>query len=160
VESDVTIRSAMPEDIQRAAALGAEIVRLHHATDPKRFFLVDNIEEGYAWWLGQEVGRPEAVILLAEREGQVVGYTYGVIAERDWGVLLDRHGIIHDLFVVESARRGGVGRALVAAMIRRLEALGAPQIVLHAMVQNEPAQRLAASFGFRPTMLEMTRQRG
>jgi RimJ/RimL family protein N-acetyltransferase len=42
-------------------------------------------------------------------------------------------------------------------MIRELEALGAPRIVLSTMVRNESAQRLFAAVGFRPTMLEMTR---
>jgi ribosomal protein S18 acetylase RimI-like enzyme len=44
-------------------------------------------------------------------------------------------------------------------MIERLEALGAPRILLNAMVENESAQRLFASVGFRPTMVEMTRER-
>jgi ribosomal protein S18 acetylase RimI-like enzyme len=42
-------------------------------------------------------------------------------------------------------------------MIRELEALGAPRIVLYTMVENERAQRLFRSRGFGATLLEMTR---
>jgi ribosomal protein S18 acetylase RimI-like enzyme len=154
------IRSATPADLKSASALGAQLVRLHHATNPSRFFLPEQVEDGYAWWLKKEIERPEAVVLVAELDGSIVGYAYGTIEERDWTILVDRHGAIHDLCVAESARRHGVGRALILAMIERLERLGAPRILLNAMVQNEGAQRLFASVGFRPTMVEMTRESG
>lgn len=154
--SHLVVRRAVSADLKAAAELGAEIVRLHHATDPKRFFMLDDVEAGYAMWLSHEVQRPEAVVLVAELEGAVVGYAYGAIEERDWGILADTHGALHDICVAASARRKGVGRALMRAMIDELRALGAPQILLRAMVQNQAAQRLATEFGFRPTMLEMT----
>ena len=157
--SKLIIRSANSADIESAASLGAQIVRLHHATNPNRFFMLDNVEQGYTWWLGEEIKRPEAVVLVAELAGNIVGYAYGAIEERDWSILVDRHGAFHDLCVAESVRRQGVGRALALAMIERLEALGAPRILLRAMVQNESAQRLAVELGFEPTMVEMTRER-
>lgn len=155
--SDFTIRRATLADVERAAALGTEIVKHHHRTDPTRFFYDDEVPRGYAWWLQREIARQDAVVLLAEQAGQVVGYSYGAIEPRDWAVLLDQHGALHDLFVVPEARRSGVGKALVAALIDELKALGATLLVLRVMVQNEPARRLAAGFGFYPTMLEMSR---
>jgi ribosomal protein S18 acetylase RimI-like enzyme len=35
---------------------------------------------------------------------------------------------------------------------------GTPRLVLHTATQNQTAQRLFARFGFRTTMLEMTRE--
>ena len=84
---DLVIRSATPDDIEAAAMLGAQIVRLHHATNPKRFFLIDEVEQGYAWWLRQEVERAEAIVLVAELGGEIVGYAYGAIEERDFMLL-------------------------------------------------------------------------
>ena len=156
--SNAIIRSATLADLESAAKLGAAIVRLHHATNPKRFFMLDNIEHGYAAWLAEEMKRPEAVVLIAELAGRVVGYAYGAIEDRDWGILVDRHGAFHDLCVDDSVRHQGVGRALAQTMLQRLEQLGAPRILLRAMVQNEPVQRLASSLGFLPTMVEMTRE--
>lgn len=154
---DIRVRRAEPRDLPRLGHLAGELVRLHHATDPRRFLLVDGVEEGYARWFARELQREGAVILAAERDGTIVGYGYATIEGRDWNALLDDHGAIHDVMVAADARRSGAGRAIVRALCAALEAKGAERIVLHTMVQNEPAQRLFAACGFRATMLEMTR---
>jgi ribosomal protein S18 acetylase RimI-like enzyme len=154
------IRRARHEDLPRLAALAGELVRMHHEADPARFYLPPDVEKGYAWWFGRELARSTgggAVLLVAERDGAIVGYAYGAREERDWNMLLDAHGAIHDVFVEAPARGAGVGRRLVDAMVRELEALGAPRIVLSTMVGNDAAQRVFRACGFRPTMLEMTR---
>ncbi len=156
---DALIRDATTDDLGPAAELGAQIVRLHHDTNPHRFFWFEGIPAGYAAWLAQEIRREGAVVLVAELDGEVVGFAYGAIEERDWSILVDRHGAFHDLCVAEHVRRRGIGRQLALEMIRRLEGLGAERILARAMVQNEGAQRLVAGFGFMPTMLEMTRER-
>lgn len=132
-------------------------MRMHHATDPARFLLVERVEEGYAYWFSRELARPGAVILVAVRGDEVLGYAYGTLEDRDWNMLLDAHGALHDVFVAEGGRRSGVGRALVTAMVAALERAGAPRVVLSTMVTNEAAQRVFRACGFRPTMLEMTR---
>jgi ribosomal protein S18 acetylase RimI-like enzyme len=152
--SDVVVRRARAEDLPHVATLAGALVRLHHEVDPERFFLPDDVERGYAWWLGREIARDEAVVLVAEKDGAIVGYAYGAREGRDWNMLLDDHGAIHDVFVAEHARRGGVASALMRAMI---EALGGARIVLHTMVDNHAAQALFRACGFRPTMVEMTR---
>jgi ribosomal protein S18 acetylase RimI-like enzyme len=159
VPNGVRIRRAVSADLEQAAVLGAQIVRIHHATNPRRFFMLEDPEKGYVWWLQKELERKEAVVLVAELEGAIVGYAYGAIEQRDFSILVDRHGAFHDLCVAESVRRSGIGQLLARAMIRELEQLDAPRILLRAMVQNEAAQRLAQSLGFVPTMLELTRER-
>jgi ribosomal protein S18 acetylase RimI-like enzyme len=154
---EIVVRRPHVTEIERAASLAVCLVDLHHMADPGRFFRPENVQRGYAWWFGKELERSAAVLLVALRGEEMLGYAYGALEERDWNLLLDTHGAIHDVFVVEAARRQGVGRRLMDAMIRELEALGAPRIVLSTMVRNESAQRLFAAVGFRPTMLEMTR---
>lgn len=155
--SELVVRRATAADLPRLGELAGELVRLHHRTDPRRFFLVDGVEQGYARWFASELEREAAVILVAERDGAILGYGYGSLEGRDWNALLDEHGAIHDVMVDEAARRSGAGRALVEAMCEALEAMGAPRIVLSTMVQNTAAQALFAACGFRGTMLEMTR---
>jgi ribosomal protein S18 acetylase RimI-like enzyme len=156
VEPEISVRRAEPADFEAAAALAGQLLRQHHEVDPGRFFIVDDVEQGYAHWFRRESARREAVILVAVQDGRVVGYSYGTLEDRDWNALLDRHGAIHDIFVSASARQRGTGRRLIDAMLRELGALGAPRFVLSTMVNNIPAQRLFAKAGFRPTMLEMT----
>jgi ribosomal protein S18 acetylase RimI-like enzyme len=155
--TDIIVRRALPTDLERAGQLGGGLARLHHERDPDRFFLPERVDEGYAWWFGKELKRPNAVVLVALQGEELVGYAYGAVEDRDWNLLLDRHGVVHDVFVAERARRLGAGAQLLDAMVRELEALGAPRIVLYTMVSNENAQRLFRSRGFRSTMLEMMR---
>jgi ribosomal protein S18 acetylase RimI-like enzyme len=151
------VRRARREDLGAAAVLAGRLVRLHHDVDAARFFLPGDVERGYAHWFGQELERREAVLLVAASADRIAGYAYGSLEGRDWNLLLDQHGVIHDIYVDDSERRSGTGRRLLDAMVAELEGLGAPRIVLSTMVSNTAAQRLFASAGFRATMLEMTR---
>jgi ribosomal protein S18 acetylase RimI-like enzyme len=152
------VRRATEVDLSALGRMGGALARLHHAWDPPRFMLPDEIERGYRWWLGRELTNPDAVVLVGEVDASVVGYCYGRLEERDWNALLDAHGALHDLWVDDSARKHGLGRRLVEAMIEALTAQGAPRIVLTTSTKNEVAQRLFASLGWRPTMVEMTRE--
>src|SRR6185503_7063718 len=105
-------------------------------------------------WLAGEMQREGAVVLVAARGRAILGYAYGTLEERDWNLLLDRHGALHDVVVDAAARRTGLGGQLVDAMLAELEGIGAPRIVLSTMAGNEPAQRLFESRGFRRTMVE------
>lgn len=158
MNDDVTVRAAARADLRAVAALAAKLVRLHHRFDAERFFLPDGVEEGYAWWFGREIDRDEVALVVAERDGAIVGYAYGRLEERDWNQLLDACGALHDIWVEESERRHGVARRLAKAVIDALETKGAPRVVLHTAAANEGAQRFFESLGFRRTMIEMTRE--
>ena len=157
--ADLRIRAAGSADLPAVSRLAGALVRLHHGWDAQRFMLVDRVEEGYAWWFERELGNRDAVILVAEADGAVVGYAYGTVEERDWNALLERAGWVHDVFVDPAARNRGVGRALMQAVVAALEARGVPRVVLLSAEQNAGAQALFASLGFRRTMVEMTRER-
>jgi GNAT superfamily N-acetyltransferase len=55
---------------------------------------------------------------------------------------------LEDLFVFPQARRGGLGRALVAAAIARARERGCRRIALDTAERNEAAVPLYRSFGF------------
>ena len=119
-------------------------------------------EQGYARYFASELEDDATVLLSAVNDttGAVVVATRTVCIEgRDWNMLLDRHGALHDVFVADEARGTRVGERLVREMCSRLESIGAPRILLSTMVTNVPAQRLFEKCGFRPTMIEMTRER-
>lgn len=157
------VREATAADLPALARLGARLARMHHLMDPRRFFVVPGMEEGYAWWLGKERRSRKAVVLAAVRRGRageesVVGYAYGRIEPRDWNSLREECGVGVDLMVEPRARREGIGAALVEAMAAALAARGAPRVVIQVASQNPQAQAAFARLGFRPTMVEMTRE--
>lgn len=156
----ICIRPAVPADVPALGRMGGALARLHHDFDRDRFMLPDDVEAGYAWWLGRELESGEAIVFVAELAGEVVGYAYGRLEGRDWNALLDACGVLHDLWVDERARRSGAGERLAEAAARRLAELGAPRVVLSTAAKNESARRLFARLGWRPTMVEMTREAG
>jgi ribosomal protein S18 acetylase RimI-like enzyme len=157
----LSLRRAEARDRAALGELAAELVRMHHAIDPKRFLSPEGVEDGYGRWLVREASNPDAVVLVAVGDGatdaQVLGYAYARREPKNWNDLIDEHGKIHDVFVRPEGRRRGTARALVVAACEALEALGCRRIVLATAVKNEPAQRLFASLGFEPSMLEMSR---
>lgn len=155
----ILVRAATPDDLPAIGRLGALLVRAHHDFDPARFIpATPRTEQGYASFLGSQLGRAEVVVLVAERDGQVVGYAYAALEGFDYMALRGPAGALHDLVVDPAARGGGVGGMLLAAAVEALAAMGAPRVVLSTAERNEPAQRLFARAGFRRTMVEMTRE--
>jgi len=157
--SAVTIRPASPADVPAIGRLGALLVKTHHDFDPQRFIAATpRTEHGYGSYLGSLLRDQDIVILVAEQDGEVLGYTYAGVEGYDYMALRGPAGALYDI-VVDPAHRGqGVGRMLLDATLTALEERGAPRVVLSTAEQNEPAQRLFARAGFRRTMIEMTRE--
>jgi ribosomal protein S18 acetylase RimI-like enzyme len=156
-EPALRIRRATRDDLPALGRLGALLVRTHHDLDPRRFIPPGpQTEQGYGAWLVSQLGRPDGVVLVAEREGEVIGYAYAGLEGLDYMALRGPAGALYDIVVDPDRRRGGVGRALLDTAIAALQALGAPQIVLSTAEGNVAAQQLFRSAGFRPTMREMT----
>jgi len=154
-----SIRPAVSTDIAAIGRLGALLVRGHHDFDPKRFIAAKpGTEQAYGSFLGAQLDEPNVIILVAERDGEVIGYTYAGVEGNDYMALRGPAGVLYDI-VVDPAHRGyGVGRMLLDATLEALKARGAPRVVLSTAEKNHTAQRLFDRAGFRRTMIEMTRE--
>jgi ribosomal protein S18 acetylase RimI-like enzyme len=139
--------------------LAALLMRLHYEFDRERFMNPgDDPEVGYAAFLRAQLDEPDAVILVAERHGVLLGYVYAAIEPPSWKDLRERAGYVHDLIVHPEERRGGVATALLEAALQWLRGHDTPRVVLSTSPHNEAAQALFARLGFRRTMIEMTRE--
>ena len=155
----VRIRGATPADIPALGRLGALLVRTHHDLDPKRFIpATPGIEQGYGSYLGTQLTQPNVIILVAERGGEVIGYTYSGVEGNDYMALRGPAGAMYDIIVDPEHRQQGVGRMLLDATLAALKARGSPRVVLSTAEKNITAQHLFSGAGFRPTMIEMTRE--
>jgi GNAT superfamily N-acetyltransferase len=112
----------------------------------QRFYGVATPDDGrnrdfFARFCGGEAG----ILLQARRDGAVVGFacvywTQDSICARDVAVL-------YDLFVVESERGGGIGRALIEAAAGEARQRGLPSLSWLTATDNHRAQRLYDSLG-------------
>jgi ribosomal protein S18 acetylase RimI-like enzyme len=156
----MVVRAATSADLPRVGVLAGMLVRQHHTLDAQRFFLVDGVEEGYERFLAGELRRRDAIVLVAEEEGAILGYAYATLEPRNWNDLLDACGKLSDVLVDPATRRRGVGRALVEAVRAELGRRGAPRMVLMSAWRNPEAHAFFEALGFRRTMLEMTLELG
>jgi ribosomal protein S18 acetylase RimI-like enzyme len=154
----IEIRPARRADLPALGRLGAALAQAHHALDHQRFMHIESPEEGYAWWLGKESQNPKAVVLVAARGRRVLGYAYGRIEPRDWNMFRERCAVGEDLMVDPAARGMGLARRLTEELMRRLAAKGAPRMVIFVAARNTGARAVFERFGFRETMVELTRE--
>ena len=152
----ITIRPATAADQQALGRFGGALMRQHHAADPQRFIQVEHPEAGYGRFLVSQLTNPESVVLVAERSGEVVGYIWADVEGISWKDLRGPCGFVHDIFVDESARGLGAGRALLRAAVEWIRAQGRSQVVLWTKTRNDHAKSLFRNVGFRTTMTEMT----
>ena len=154
----VTIRPATQADLTAVGRLGALLVRVHHDFDPERFIpATPQTEQGYASFLRTQLDEPNVLILVAEQDGELLGYAYAGIEGIDYMSLRGPAGVLYDIVVGPAHRGGGVGRKLLDATVLAIKTRGVSQVVLSTAERNESAQRLFAHAGFRRTMVEMTR---
>jgi len=153
------IRPATAADVPTLGRLGALLVQEHHDFDSRRFLgMTGSTSDHYGSFLGEQLAEPNVVVLVAEQEGQAIGYAYGAIEGYDYMALRGPAAVIHDLIVDPAYRGRGVGKALLTAMITTLTARHAPRVVLSTADRNESAQRFFERAGFRRTMVELTRE--
>ena len=157
--ADFIIRPATLADATAVGELGAVLVRAHHDFDPQRFMRpLPGIEKGYGRFLTSQIGQEDAMVMVAEADGEVGGYVYATLEDRSWRELRDACGYIEDIVVRESARRSGVATMLMNAAIEWLRKRGAPRVLLLTATPNAGAQELFTRLGFRRTMIEMTKE--
>lgn len=154
-----TIRPATRGDAEALGRLGARLVEMHHAFDADRFMApTAGTARGYGGYLAGQIGDDGTIVLVAERAGHVVGYVYGAIEGADYMALRGPGAVLHDVIVAPAERRGGVGRALVGAILEAFTAREAPRVVLSTAARNETARAFFEGLGFRETMVELTRE--
>ncbi|RFU22459.1 GNAT family N-acetyltransferase [Geodermatophilus marinus] len=131
----VTVRRAGPEDAATVLALVREIAA--HEGD------VADVASDLPTWTAM-LGRPEVLVLLAERDGAAVGFVSAVRRLHLW-LGADVLGL-DDLFVRDGHRDAGIGRLLMA----ELGALAAAEGLVvrwEAREDNTAAHRLYRRLG-------------
>jgi GNAT superfamily N-acetyltransferase len=135
--SSITIRKAVLADLNAVAIL----------FDGYRQFYGQASDEAAAkTFLKARFEHGQSVVLLAELQGQAVGFTQ--LYPSFSSVSMARVFVLNDLYVAESARRLGVGEALLNAAADHARQLGAVRLSLTTNVQNFPAQSLYESMGW------------
>jgi len=77
---------------------------------------------------------------VAERDDRLIGFSHYLFQRSTW--LLNPQCYLQDLYVVEANRGGGVGRALIAAVVGAAKEAGAARVYWHTHETNAVARRV------------------
>ncbi|WP_319825293.1 GNAT family N-acetyltransferase [Thalassovita sp.] len=97
-------------------------------------------------WLADRCRAGYPVLVAVDADGAVLGYaSFG-----DWRAFDGyRHTVEHSVYVREGQRGGGIGKALMLALIARAREIGKHVMVAGIEAGNAPSIRLHESLGFR-----------
>ena len=152
----ITIRRAAAADLPALSRLSEALVLQHVAYDSGRYQPPTDLAFAYGELFSPHIGRPTSVVMVADRNGDLVGYVFGEVVPPSLVELAGRAGWIHDLYVSPAARGLGAGGRLLDAAVTGLRSLGCPGgVLLGVAEQNVAAAALFRGRGFRPTLQEM-----
>jgi ribosomal protein S18 acetylase RimI-like enzyme len=144
------VRRAELRELDRVAALWTLLAE-HHAPAAG---LAPAPGTGFALrgHLAAALRDPEAVVLVAESGGQLVGFGVARVLRRPPVFAETARGEVEALFVREDARRDGTGRALVVALLGWLAARGLSRAALQVASGNAGGQAFWRALGFVDVM--------
>jgi GNAT superfamily N-acetyltransferase len=148
----ITVRNATRDDAPKVAEFAVALFELHAGWNPRRFTQVATLD-GATRFYGDRAEK--ASVLVAEIDGQVVGFAYFEYEPMLYAELATKVAWLHDIYVDPNARSGGVGSSLIAGVRDAARELGANKVLLSVAVQNAEGHKLFERNGFETTMHEM-----
>jgi ribosomal protein S18 acetylase RimI-like enzyme len=146
------IRPSRPEDRAALLALIVELQeherRLHDGLRPGH-----EIAEAYLAYLEHHLRVGEGELLVAERDGEVVGFIAHLVERYDGPEETPDSGVfalVSDLCVSERRRGQGIARALLAAAEAYARGKGLARLRVEVLSANREAAAAYRRFGFEP----------
>jgi GNAT superfamily N-acetyltransferase len=150
----VTVRRATRKDARKVAEMAIKLALQHKDYDSQRFSELAPIEQAEQYY-GSQTETTDAAILVAELDGEIVGFTFIQYEAKDYANLLENAVWLHDIYIEETARGQNAGNLLMENSIKAAKELGADKLMLSVAAKNEFAKSFFESKGFRTTMIEM-----
>ena len=159
VERGVAVREArLSED---RATLEAFVLALnrHEAAFASNRRTDEAVGKDYFETLVKRVYEHEGRIFVAERAGKLVGWLVSIVDVQMNFIREEerRIGYVAELFVVEEARRGGVGHALIERAETDFRARGLRKISITVLRANAAARAAYEAYGFEPFAIDLVK---
>ena len=147
------VRQATPDDVPSLVALFQELDRMQsdwRVFTPRPGFY-DEVGDKYR----ESIEKENAVVLVAEDDGEVVGMAYGEV--RVPSRFSDERALELSGVVVRSGFRGrGVGRELVHEAARFAQERDVEWVELKTFAPNQGAMEFWETLGFTPRVVQLT----
>lgn len=144
-----TIRKAVPTDLDAIVTLWKEFMDFHARRDGH----LARAADGHEWFrelVAEQIASDDVCILVAEMDGDVVGYCLTKLAEAPPVLEEQGFGSVVDLAVTERYRRGGIGERLYREAEAWLDERGIRRIEVRVVMANEVSTAFWRKMGFDP----------
>lgn len=156
VVAEVVIREATLDDADALADMWLALVRYHRALDTNLPAAARGGEHRYVRRLFDRLGDPTMRVLIAEVNGQTVGYALGMIVDLMADVFTQEPaGFLADIYVEGEYRRHGVGRRLVDALRDWFASQGVSHFDWQVAAQNAEGIAFWRAMGGQEVMVRM-----
>jgi len=151
MEDSHRIRRAGHEDVERIVDLWSDLLDFHLAFDAKYEKSAD-AKPGFARHLHEYVGAADRVLLVVEVDGEVVGFTNGLLAQYPPCLAHRAHGYLDNMMVAAEHRRRGLGAALFEAAMDWFREQGVPTVEARVHMANAASRAFCRKVGLTPYM--------
>ena len=157
--TSLSVRPATPTDHEALCAVVAATDRFHADLLPQRFRRFDGPARPRTWLTGL-VESPDGLLLVAERDGELIGFLEGrVQGSPEQPMHLPRRRLLIDgVGVLEPHRGAGAGRALMEAAHAWARARGLDEVELTVHAANRRALAFYERLGYAATLHRLSRR--
>ena len=157
----LTIRTYRPEDRAALDECVRELQEHEREIEP-RMKPADAIIDAYLDDSLAQCAEQKGTVLVAEIDGQVVGYTtvFAAAPNEDPDEIDYTFGYVHDLAVQSKHRGQGIGIALLEAAEAHARAEGATCLRISVLAANDRAASLYRNLGFTDRVIELEKPIG
>ncbi|MBI2611224.1 GNAT family N-acetyltransferase [Candidatus Gottesmanbacteria bacterium] len=143
------IRRAEEKDIPMITKLGEGLTSLHLEFDPD-YYVYDRegFSASFSQWLRTQIPLLTSLLLVAEENGNIVGFMSGFIKYLFPWYSIKRVGHISFTFIDGNFRGRGIGSKLLAEAIAWFKSQNLSYVELYANEKNSPGLSFWKSHGF------------
>jgi ribosomal protein S18 acetylase RimI-like enzyme len=149
----VVIRNGRLKDSLKAVRVWYEFMDYHKRISAMDNEMIDKAGEMWVRYFKRHVRSPMRKALIAEQDGEVIGFLLGEIQQRPPIFKTSHQAFLDSIGVVESKRNQGIGGLMLDYFAKWASEKGAPYIMLHVVVENTAAMRLYKKHGFKTMIL-------
>ena len=141
------IRKAKLQDLEQVTKFGLVLLKQHSDLD-SYFTPIDTVVIAYRNFLESSLNSENRLLLVAEKNGKLMGYAAAEIQARSPIFKITENGYINDVYVKDEFRQLGIAGKFLTELKNWFESKNIKHVELSVLANNEVAKKTWAKFGF------------
>ena len=148
------VRKAKIKDVDEITNLNYLLMKYHEKID-KYYEINKDHRKIHNKYVKKLIRSKNALVLVAEVNGKIVGTMYGAIKKRPPVMEVKKFGHLGDAFILKKYRKQGIGKKLTKELMKWFKSKRVKFVELEADIRNETAMKSWESLGFKSFMVKM-----